>query len=63
MTQKETLLYYAARAILFNHCPPDQKYYFCKKFPDETEETKCEECWNNYLLDILNGKVELNEQV
>ena len=32
------------------------KYYFCKKFPDEIEETKCEECWNNYLLNILNNK-------
>lgn len=57
MTTKEILLYQAAKSILSEECPNDNKYYLCKTCPDETEEIKCRECWDKYLLDILNDKI------
>lgn len=57
MTQKEKLLYSAAKSILFDYCPERKEYYFCKKYIDDAEEIRCVECWENYLLAILNGEV------
>ena len=58
MTMKEMLLYHAAKSILLKECPNNNKYYLCRTHPDETEEIKCQECWNRYLLDILNGGIQ-----
>lgn len=59
MTNKESMLYNAAKAILHDYCPMHQEYYFCKKYIDDTDEIRCTECWEKYLLDILNGKLTL----
>lgn len=59
MTNKEQLLFQSARQILQDHCPKHQEYYFCKKYIDDTDEIRCTECWENYLIDILNGKLTL----
>lgn len=55
MTEKERLLYDAARCILRDECPPDRRYYQCKNHPDDTEDTACAQCWDRYLLDVVNG--------
>ena len=58
MTNKEQLLFQAARQILQDQCPKDKKYYLCKKYNGEDEEIRCMECWDNYLLAIINGEVD-----
>ena len=35
MTNKEQLLFQAARQILQDQCPKYQEYYFCKKYIGE----------------------------
>ena len=35
MTNKEQLLFQAARQILQDQCPKHQEYYFCKKYIGE----------------------------
>lgn len=57
MTDKERLLFQAARQILQDHCPKHQEYYFCKKYIGEDEEPRCMECWDNYLFAIVNSEV------
>lgn len=58
MTNKEELLLKSAQAILQDQCPFHAEYYFCKKYVEDSEESRCMECWNNYLLAIVNGVVE-----
>ena len=57
MANKENLLFQAAKQILQDQCPKHQKYYFCKKHIGEDENSRCMECWDNYLLAIVNGEV------
>ena len=57
MTRKERLLFEAAKLILRDECPPDNKHYLCKKYIDDTEEPRCEECLMTYLYEIINGNV------
>lgn len=58
MTNKENLLFQAARQILQDQCPKHQEYYLCKKYIGEDEEVMCAECWSKYLFAIMNGEVK-----
>ena len=42
-----------ARMILKDQCPPDNRMYLCTMCEDDCLD--CEDCWNNYLLYVLNG--------
>lgn len=57
MTNKEKLLFQAARQILQEQCPNNPAYYFCKKYIGEDEEPRYMECWENYLFAVVNGEV------
>lgn len=42
-----------ARMILYDQCPPDNRMYLCKM--GECPESRCVECWDNYLFYAVNG--------
>lgn len=58
MTNKEQLLFQAARQILQEERPIHQEYYLCKKYNGEDEEIRCVECWERYLWAIMNDEVK-----
>lgn len=43
----------AATICLHDGCPPDRGAYLC--IGDESEEPRCTECWEHYLLAVRNG--------
>lgn len=58
MTKKECNLHECARMILFDQCPPDNKYYLCMATEDDTS-LDCTQCWSNYLWGVAAGTIEL----
>ena len=50
---KQQLYWQAAISILFDECPPDNKFYYCRM--GEEPENECKTCWMNYLWFIANG--------
>lgn len=63
MSQTELLLFHAAQILLFDGCPPNRRYYYCRTHPDESEEPGCLTCWSKYLLDVVNHEIHEDTEV
>lgn len=59
LTKRESEIYRCACMILNDQCPPDRKYYLCLRAEDDSIESDCLLCWDNYLRSIAAGTIEL----
>ena len=58
MNGKSDMLHLALM-VVHDECPPDNRMYLCRM--GEEPESRCEECWSNYLLWASNGYQEKYE--
>ena len=52
--KKIDMLFKAAFNILLDECPNNPKQYYCRG--EDYDETACERCWSEYLLNIVNQR-------
>lgn len=54
--QKDFSMYTLAIMILRDECPPDRRAYLCNHGEEDNDDTNCVRCWENYLLNAINGE-------
>lgn len=54
---KASELFFLSLSILNDECPPDNECYLCKMGCMAECESPCSQCWENYLLWVVNGKI------